>query len=99
MADAVKARRAYDTSRRAEQARLTRHRIAETALRLFLARGYNAVTMTEIAAEAGVAYQTVYAVFGNKQRLAREIIWTTFTGEGVPGRPAARSDFPDPRGW
>jgi len=44
---------------------LTRQRIAETALRLFLARGYNAVTMTEIAAEAGVAYQTVYAVFGN----------------------------------
>lgn len=99
MADAVKARRAYDTSLRAEQARVTRQRIAETALRLFLARGYNAVTMTEIATEAGVAYQTVYAVFGNKQRLAHEIIWTTFTVEGVHELLAEVTDSPDPEVW
>jgi TetR/AcrR family transcriptional regulator, regulator of autoinduction and epiphytic fitness len=99
MAEAVKARRAYDTSRRAEQARVNRQRIAEIALRLFLARGYNAVTMTEIAAEAGVAYQTVYAVFGNKQRLAQEIIWTTFTVEGVNELLAEVTDSPDPEVW
>lgn len=99
MADAVKARRAYDTSRRAEQARVTRQRIAEIALRLFLARGYNAVTMTEIAAEAGVAYQTVYAVFGNKQHLAHEIIWTTFTVEGVHELLVEVTDSADPEVW
>jgi AcrR family transcriptional regulator len=35
---------------------------------------YSAVTMEEIAREAGVAYQTVYAVFGTKQRLAQAIV-------------------------
>ena len=99
MADAVKVRRAYDTSQRAERARATRQRIAETALGLFLARGYNAVTMSEIATEAGVAYQTVYAVFGNKQRLAHEIIWTTFEVEGVHQLLTEVTDSPEPEVW
>ena len=43
--------------------------------RRLLAKGtYSAVTMREVAAEAGVAYQTVYAIFGNKLRLAQAII-------------------------
>lgn len=43
--------------------------------RRLLAKGtYSAVTMREVAAEAGVAYQTVYAIFGNKLRLAQAIV-------------------------
>jgi AcrR family transcriptional regulator len=97
--ETVKPRRAYNTSLRAEQARRTRHRIAEAARRLFVSRGYHAVTMADIAAEAGVAYQTVYAVFGNKKRMAHEIIWTTFDVEGVHDLLAELTAAPDPEEW
>src|SRR5437867_5995394 len=74
MADAVKRTRTYSTTLRQEQARMTRQRIVEAARRL-LARGtYSRVTMEEIAREAGVAYQTVYAVFGTKLRVAHAIV-------------------------
>ncbi|WP_051783990.1 TetR/AcrR family transcriptional regulator [Lentzea aerocolonigenes] len=87
--------RAYNTSRRAEQARQTRRRIAEAARKLFVERGFHVVTMADIAAEAGVAYQTVYAVFGNKKRLTHEIIWTTFDVENVHDLLAELPDAPD----
>ena len=96
MKDKVNPRRQYNTSLRAEQARQTRQRIAEAARRLFLAHGYRAVTMAEIASEAGVAYQTVYAVFGNKKRMAHEIIWTTFEVEGLHDLLEGLSSSPDP---
>ena len=99
MEETVKPRRAYNTSLRAEQARQTRHRIAEAARRLFVSRGYRVVTMADIAAEAGVAYQTVYAVFGTKKRMAHEIIWTTFDVEGVHDLLAELTTAPDPEAW
>ena len=83
-------------TRRAEQARQTRRRIAEAARRLFVARGYHVVTIADIAAEAGVAYQTVYAVHGNKKRLTHEIIWTTFEVENVHELLAGLAATPDP---
>lgn len=74
MSEGVKGeRRAYSTTLRREQAQLTRARILEAARVLFVRRGYPAVTMQEIAAEAAVAYQTVYAQFGSKLRLAIEL--------------------------
>ena len=51
---------------RDERAQLTRRRIADAARRLFARQGYAATTLAEIAAEAGVAVQTVYAVYGSK---------------------------------
>jgi len=96
--DAVK-RRTYNNRRREEQARQTRRGIAEVARRLFVSQGYNTVTMAEIAEEAGVAYQTVYAVFGNKLGLAREIIWTTFEVEGLHDAIAEAIRSPDPEMW
>ena len=51
---------------RAERARVTRERIADAARQLFRRDGYAATTLTDIAAEAGVAVQTVYAVYGSK---------------------------------
>ena len=94
--ETVKGGRAYHTPLRVEQARRTRRRIAESARGLFMARGYQAVTMAQIAADAGVAYQTVYAVFGNKQRLAQEIIWTTFEVEALDVVLAQATGSPDP---
>jgi AcrR family transcriptional regulator len=43
--------------------------ILEIAHRAFAKRGYGAVTMEEIAAEAGVTKPLLYAYFGNKDRL------------------------------
>src|SRR5918999_4915845 len=65
MGRAVK--RKYDSSRRREQAEVTRHEIASAARRLFALNGYAATTLAAIAAEAGVAEPTVYAVFGAKK--------------------------------
>jgi TetR/AcrR family transcriptional regulator, regulator of autoinduction and epiphytic fitness len=70
----VKPRRAYNTSLRQEQAQLTRERILDAARRLLLQGVYSQVTMEEIAREAGVAYQTLYAVFRTKLRVAEAIV-------------------------
>lgn len=51
---------------RDERAQVTRRRIADTARRLFAQQGYAVTTLAGIAAEAGVAVQTVYAVYGSK---------------------------------
>lgn len=51
---------------RAERAAVTRRRIAEAARAMFSRQGYGASTLTAIAAEASVAVQTVYAVYGSK---------------------------------
>lgn len=74
MTRAVKEKRPYNTSLRQEQVGLTRRRILEAARRLLAAGSYSVVTMDDIAKEAGVAYQTVYSVFGTKLRLAHAII-------------------------
>ncbi len=55
------------SSYRQEQAAATRQRIASAARKLFAERGYGATTLAAIAAEAGVAEPTVYAVFGSKK--------------------------------
>ena len=47
----------------------TRARIAEVATRLFLERGYDAVTVAEVAREAGVSSVTVFKHFPRKEDL------------------------------
>lgn len=74
MVAGVKARRSYRSEVRRQQAQLTRDRILEVARRLLVTGGYSQVTMQELAREAGVAYQTVFSHFGNKVRLAMELI-------------------------
>lgn len=58
---------------RKQQALATRTRIAEAARKRFHAQGYVATTMEEIAAEAGVAVSTVYAIFRNKRSILAAI--------------------------
>jgi AcrR family transcriptional regulator len=58
---------------RDEQAELTRRRITEAARRLFAARGYGATTLQAVAAEAGVAVQTVYAIYRSKAGILRAL--------------------------
>jgi AcrR family transcriptional regulator len=47
----------------------TRRQIADAALALFAARGYDAVTVAEIARMADVSEQTVYNFFPSKEQL------------------------------
>src|SRR5512146_899838 len=58
---------------REERAAVTRRRILDAARRRFFEEGYAATTLKAIAAEAGVAVQTVYAVFGSKAAILDEL--------------------------
>lgn len=74
MTSNVKEKRPYNASLRQEQAQMTRLRIMDGARRLLAAGSYSSVTMDDIAKEAVVAHQTIYAVFGTKLRLAQAIV-------------------------
>jgi AcrR family transcriptional regulator len=77
------AKRTYSTGLRKQQAQITKDRILDAASRLFVDRGYSSVTVEDIACEAGVAHQTIYAVFGTKLAIAQGIIWSSFRTEGI----------------
>jgi AcrR family transcriptional regulator len=74
-------------SLRAERAAVTRRRITGAARTLFATRGYAATTLGQIAIAAGVAVQTVYAVFGSKAGILRAL------REGLVNDPAADAAF------
>jgi AcrR family transcriptional regulator len=59
---------------RRRHAEETRRRLAQAAQQLFLTRGYAGTTIEAIARKAGVAAQTVYAAFGSKRGLLRELM-------------------------
>jgi AcrR family transcriptional regulator len=73
MAEAVNPRRAYNSSRRREQAAETRREILDAAQLLFERQGYAATTMAAIAAEARVALKTVYVGFETKSGVLRAL--------------------------
>ncbi|WP_405114686.1 TetR/AcrR family transcriptional regulator [Micromonospora sp. NBC_01405] len=77
-------KRRYDSSRRQEQSRQTRRAILEAAGRLFVDPGYAATPLTAVAAEAGVAVQTLYAVFGSKRQLLSQLVDVTLAGDDEP---------------
>ncbi len=58
---------------REERAAVTRRRILDAARHRFFEDGYAATTLKAIASEAGVAVQTVYAVFGSKAAILAEL--------------------------
>lgn len=85
-------RRGYTSDKRRAQARQTRRSILDAAHELFVARGYAATSLLAIAEHAGVAVQTVYAVFGSKRELLRQLIESTITGDDEPGSLAERPE-------
>ena len=66
---------------------MTRDRIAAAARRLFARDGYGATTIKAIATEAGVAVQTVYAVYSSKIRILAAL------REGAMRQPEAGALF------
>lgn len=83
--------RTYRSPLREEQARATRERLAAGAVALFAAKGYQATTVAEIAAAAGVSVPTVHATFEGKRGLARHLLREAISGAGAPAeqRPDA----------
>nr|WP_042186719.1 TetR family transcriptional regulator [Kibdelosporangium sp. MJ126-NF4]CEL17489.1 Transcriptional regulator, TetR family [Kibdelosporangium sp. MJ126-NF4]CTQ91284.1 Transcriptional regulator, TetR family [Kibdelosporangium sp. MJ126-NF4] len=62
----------------------TRRTLAETALRLFLDKGFDTVTVDELAAQAEVSKRTFYANYTSKEdvALAAELeLWNAYTEE------------------
>jgi AcrR family transcriptional regulator len=74
--------RRYSSPARQQQAAATRRRIADAARQLYIAKGYAGTTIQEIARAAGVAPQTVYAVFGSKRGILTEIVDRATFGPG-----------------
>jgi AcrR family transcriptional regulator len=98
MAKVVKSesKRKYNTSLRQELAQVTRQRILDAARRLLVKGSYSSVTMDDIAVEAGVAYQTVYSVFGTKLQLAHAMIDSGLHVEGLDDLIAQSRESSDP---
>ena len=67
-------------SRRQDRALATRRRILEAAYELVCEIGYEATTMTAIAARAGVAVQTLYFTFHTKPAILSEVLHASVVG-------------------
>ena len=63
---------------RVEASEVARH-IARVAARLFAARGYDATSVREIVAAAGVTKPTLYYHFGSKEGLAQALLTVPMT--------------------
>lgn len=65
-------------------AEATQRAIVEAAARLFADRGYHATSIGRIAAEAGVAVQTIYNSIGSKRDLLSRVLDFAAAGERAP---------------
>lgn len=101
MSKSVKGR-TYTSALRQEQAARTRGLIVEAASDLFLSLGYARTTIKEIAARAGVAPDTVYAIFGSKLKVLTAVLDLRLAPGGEASimdtaEPMAVRDEPDQR--
>lgn len=89
--------RTYRSAVRERQAEETRQGIADAAQRLLQERGYVKMTVEAVAREAGVAPQTVYAVFGSKVGIVGELVNRLVFFEGHETLYAKAVQESDPR--
>jgi len=76
----VRRRRRYNAAGRRVQAVATRTKIIEAASRAFLDRGYSGATIPQIAADAGVAVETVYRSASGKAGLLAAAVQAALAG-------------------
>jgi len=88
-----KRRRRYRSATRDEGARRTRQTIVSTASSLFAERGYAGTSLADIASAAGVARPTVFAAFGSKAALLRQVLDQALAGDDAPVPVAERPWF------
>ena len=80
-------RRSYDNTLRLEQARQTRERILDSAVKVIETVGWNNASLATVAREAGVSEPTLYRHFGSRERLLEELEVRTQGKLGFPGVP------------
>lgn len=87
----------YNSPRRAAAAESTREEILRQARELFLAKGYDATTVSEIARAAQVATPTVYASTGGKAALFAELLKPAINDPRAAAAATAAHRTDDPR--
>lgn len=102
MVESASPKRRYDASGRRRDAVQTRTRVIEAAARVFLAYGYAGATIPRIAADAGVAVETVYRCAAGKAGLLEAAVQAALAGGvvraevPVEARPAIRAVIEEP---
>jgi AcrR family transcriptional regulator len=86
-------RRVYRSPRRQRQAAETRAAVLSAAVARFGSRGWSATGMRDVAAEAGVSVETVYATVGSKAGLLLAAIDVGVVGDVEPVPLAQRPEF------
>jgi AcrR family transcriptional regulator len=85
--------RRYRSPLRQARARQTREAVLDAASRLFTSRGWAATGIRDIAREAGVAAETVYAHYSSKTALLRQVIDIAVVGDEEAVPLAQRPEF------
>jgi AcrR family transcriptional regulator len=75
---------------RQRQVQATRRAVLEAARELFIAQGYRATTLEQIAQRAGVSKPTVFSAVGNKQMVLRAVRDVAIAGDDEPVPVAQR---------
>jgi TetR/AcrR family transcriptional regulator, regulator of autoinduction and epiphytic fitness len=103
MAEVNRGARRYVSPLRRDAAARTRQAVLDAARELFIARGYTATTVEEIAGRAGVSKPTVFAAAGSKQAILKQLRDIALAGDDEPLPVAQRPWYrealaePDPR--
>jgi AcrR family transcriptional regulator len=84
--------RGYNSPNRTAQARETRRRVIDAATRLFVEHGYPRTTIATVAAEAGIAADTVLHLFGSKFKLLQEVMDVVIGGDDEDVSVLERTD-------
>jgi AcrR family transcriptional regulator len=92
--------RHYTSPLRAQQAAATRRAVIAAAHELFVAQGYGATTIDDIARRAGVSKPTVFTAVGNKAELLSVVRDVAMAGDdravAVADRPTAQQIMDEP---
>lgn len=86
-------KRPYNSTRRQQQAAETRELVLDAATSLFATRGWSGTGMRDIAKQAGVALETVYAYFGSKTDLLLTAVDVGVVGDAAPVPVTERPEF------
>ncbi|MCV7408145.1 TetR family transcriptional regulator [Mycobacterium florentinum] len=76
--------RRYDSTRRRQQAQHNRDAVLAAARQRFLAQGYAATTIAEIARDASVSAETVYKTFATKAGVLKALFDVSVAGDDEP---------------
>lgn len=89
--------RTYRSEVRREQRERTATKILAAARKLFKSRGFEGVSIDEIAFEAGVSAPTVYAVFGSKRGILKEWMVRALFNDQYQALVARALEITEPR--